>query len=97
MQLGMSTAAFYGRWETEEAASRIAKLPLDCAEVFFQSSSENTVSFAGLVKEKLGGLPCTSVHPVGAYENYMARRPMRQKKDRIRSMVSLLGISLVSL
>ena len=29
MQLGISTAAFYGRWETEEAALRIdAQMPL---------------------------------------------------------------------
>ena len=34
MQLGLSTAAYYGRYETEEAASRIAQLPLDCCEVF---------------------------------------------------------------
>lgn len=81
MQLGLSTAAFYGRWETEEAAAQIARLPLDCAEVFLQSDSENTVEFAQLVKKNLGGIPCTSVHPMGGYENYMAGRPARQIRD----------------
>jgi len=79
--LGLSTAAFYGKWETEEAAARIAKLPLDCAEVFLQSDSETTKEFAALVKENLGSVSCTSVHPLGGYENYMAGRPARQVKD----------------
>lgn len=81
MRLGLSTAAFYGRWETEEAAAQIAKLPLDCAEVFLQSDSENTPKFGRLVRENLAGMPCTSVHPLGGYENYMAGRPARQVRD----------------
>ena len=81
MLLGLSTAAFYGKWETEEAAARIAKLPLDCAEVFLQSDSETTREFAALVKDNLGSVACTSVHPLGGYENYMASRPARQVKD----------------
>ena len=81
MQLGLSTAAFYGRWETEEAARQIAKLPLDCAEVFLQSGSENTREFGRLVKDNLKDVACTSVHPMGGYENYMARRPARQMRD----------------
>lgn len=81
MLLGMSTAAFYGRWETEEAAVQIAKLPLDCAEVFLQSDSENTIEFAQQVRKNLAGIPCTSIHPMGGYENYMAGRPARQIRD----------------
>lgn len=81
MKLGLSTAAFYGRHETEDAAARIAQLPLECAEVFLQSDSENTIEFARLVKENLCGVPCTSVHPLGGYENYMAGRPARQVRD----------------
>ncbi|MBR3795611.1 MAG: sugar phosphate isomerase/epimerase [Clostridia bacterium] len=81
MQLGLSTAAFYGRLETEEAAERIAELGFDCAEVFLQSESENTKAFAALVRRNLQGVPCTSVHPLGGYENYMAGRPARQVRD----------------
>ncbi|MGN0776008.1 MAG: sugar phosphate isomerase/epimerase family protein [Candidatus Ventricola sp.] len=81
MQLGLSTAAFYGRWETEEAAAHIARLPLDCAEVFLQSDSENTPEFGRLVRDSLSGMACTSVHPLGGYENYMAGRPARQVRD----------------
>lgn len=81
MKLGLSTAAFYGRLETEDAAARIAQLPLDCAEVFLQSDSETTTGFARLVKENLFGVPCTSIHTLSGYENYMAGRPARQIRD----------------
>lgn len=81
MQLGLSTAAFYGKWETEEAAERIAALGFDCAEVFLQSDSEHTKEFAALVKRNLGSIPCMSIHPLGSYENYMAGRPARQVRD----------------
>lgn len=81
MKLGISTAAFYGRWETEEAALHIAGLPVDCAEVFLQSQSELSAEFAALVRENLGGAACVSVHPPIGFENYMARRPARQKRD----------------
>lgn len=89
--LGMSTAAFYGRWETEEAAAQIAKLPLDCAEVFLQSDSEIAVEFAQLVKKNLGSLPCTSVHPLGSYENHMAGRPARQMRDAFDQFKRILN------
>ena len=81
MKLGLSTAAFYGRWETEEAAAQMAKLPIDCAEVFLQSQSEYSTSFASLVRRNLAGTACTSVHPLGEYENHMARRSARQMRD----------------
>ena len=90
MQLGLSTAAFYGRYETEDAAARVAQLPLDCAEVFLQSESENTVEFAQLVKRNLAGTPCTSMHPLGGHENYMAGRPARQVRDAFDQFRRLL-------
>ena len=83
MQLGLSTAAFYGRWVTEEAAAQISALPVDCAEVFLQSQSEYEPSFARLVRSKLGDLPCTSIHPLGHHENFLIRRPQRQMADAL--------------
>jgi len=92
LQLGLSTAAFYGRWETEEAAERIAELGFDCAEVFLQSESENTKHFAALVRQKLKDVPCTSVHPLGGYENYMAGRPARQVRDAFDHFRRILDV-----
>ena len=95
MQLGLSTAAFYGRWETEEAAAAISKLQLDCAEVFLQSESENTPEFAALVRQNLGSVVCTSVHPLGGYENYMAGRPARQVRDAFDHFAKVLEAGTV--
>lgn len=82
MQLGLSTAAFYGRWETEEAAGHIARLGMDCAEVFLQTTSEYEPAFAALVRDNLGGVPCVSMHPSGIqFENQMFGRSARQRKD----------------
>ena len=82
MDLGLSTAAFYGRWETEEAAAFIAGQPLSCAEVFLQTFSEYDVSFAREVRARLGEMPCTSVHPMGThFENGMFSRSARQRRD----------------
>ena len=82
MQLGLSTAAFYGRWETEEAAREIALLGMDCAEAFLQTVSEYDPSFAALVREKLDGVPCVSMHPSGIqFENQMFGKSRRQRQD----------------
>lgn len=78
----MSTAAFYGRHETEEAAARLAGLPLDCAEVFLQTFCEYDRAFAREVRARLGGLGCTSVHPLGThFENGLFSKSPRQRQD----------------
>ena len=70
MKIGLSTAAFYGKWEVEEAAVHLRGYGAECAEVFFQTRSEYTREFARLTRDRLDGLPCTSVHPFGtAFEN----------------------------
>lgn len=82
MKLGLSTAAFYGLCETEEAAGRVAALPLDCAEVFLQTFSEYDAAFARDVRARLGALACTSVHAMGTqFENGMFSRSARQRRD----------------
>ena len=80
--LGVSTAAYYGRMETEEAAAEIACLGCACAEVFLQTTSEYTESFARTVKHSLSGVRCTSVHAQGTqFENFMFSRSPRQRAD----------------
>ncbi len=54
----------------------------ECAEVFFQTRSEYTREFARLTRDRLDGLPCTSVHPFGtAFENEFFGRSARQRAD----------------
>lgn len=98
MRLGLSTAAYYGRFETEDAALAIARLPVDCAEVFLQTGSEYEPAFAQLVRENLGSISCTSVHPTGIqFENQMFGRSLRQRRDafavyeRVLDAANVLG------
>ena len=91
MRLGLSTSAFYGRWETEESAQAISRMGLNCAEVFLQTRSEYTREFAQCVRENLGSVPCTSVHPLGTpFENALISRSMRQRRDARDVLCSVL-------
>ena len=82
MRIGISTAAFYGKLETEEAAARIAETGAACCEVFLQTDQEYTVQFARRVKRALSGVPCSGVHPLGtAFENQFFSRSPRQRED----------------
>ena len=49
MKIGLSTAAFYGKWEVEEAAALLGRYGAECAEVFLQTRSEYAREFARLV------------------------------------------------
>lgn len=86
MKIGLSTAAFYGKWEVEEAAALLGRYGAECAEVFLQTRSEYAREFARLVRKNLNGVPCTSVHPFGtAFENeFFARQPGRGRTRWIR-------------
>lgn len=82
MQLGLSTAAFYGRWETEESAAQMARWGVDCAEVFLETYSEYTRAFGTQVHRALCGIPCTSIHPQGTqFENGLTGRSAKQRRD----------------
>ena len=65
MRLGLSSAAFYGRREVEDTAALLPGYGLNVCEVFLNSFSEYSTTFGGLVRERLNGLPCVSVHPKG--------------------------------
>ena len=82
MNIGLSTAAFYGRWETEEAAEHLSDYGAACAEVFLQTRGEMTAGFAADVRKRLNGVPCTSMHPKGTlFENELFGRSPRQRTE----------------
>ncbi len=84
MQIGLSTAAFYGELETEKAAEQMEKYHADCAEVFLQTRSEYTKEFAGTVKKNLGNVRCMSVHAKGThFENDFFGRSAHQRQDAL--------------
>lgn len=85
MKLGMSSAAFYGRGETEDCAVLLKKFGLDTCEIFLETPGEYSGAFGGQVREALGGLPCTSVHPLGTqFEPQLFGRAPRQVDDAFR-------------
>ena len=91
MKLGLSTAAYYGRMETEEAGALIAAMGLDCCEVFLECASEYTAAFGAEVRRALGGLPATSVHPMGTqFESGLFGRSPRQRADSLRVFEGVL-------
>lgn len=82
MLLGLTTAAFYGKLETEDAAEKLRSFDLDCAEVFLETQSEYSAPFGALVKARLGAIPATSAHPLGtAFENSLFSLSARQRLD----------------
>ena len=85
MRIGLSTAAFYGRMETEEAAGYLSRLPVSCAEVFLQTHSEYQSSFGKVVMERLASVPCVSIHPKGTqFEQDLFAQSPRQREDALR-------------
>ncbi|MBQ7784622.1 MAG: sugar phosphate isomerase/epimerase [Clostridia bacterium] len=96
MRLGISTSAFFGRWETDESAMAVSKLPVDCAEVFLQTPSEYTREFGLQVRKNLAGIPCTSVHPLGTlFENQLISRSARQRRDALDILCAVLDAAQV--
>ena len=91
MRFGVSTAAYYGKMETEQAAAEIAALGPDCCEVFLQTFCEYSKEFAGRVLERLEGLPCTGVHPQGTqFENGFFSRSARQRRGAMDQFCRVL-------
>ena len=85
MRLGMSSAVWYGRYETEDAAVHLRDFSLETCEIFLQCGSEYTASFGNEVRARLGDLPCASVHPKGTnFEGDLFSLSPRQTEDAFR-------------
>lgn len=82
MNIGLSSAAFYGRLETEEAAAHLHALNVGLCEVFLETPSEYSRSFGETVARNLQGVKCVSVHAKGTqFEQDLFGRSHRQVED----------------
>ncbi len=82
MRIGLSTAAFYGRLETEDAAARVASLGVPVCEVFLETYSEYRGEFGALVKSRLGDTQAVSVHSkTQHFEADFIGQSARQRED----------------
>ena len=96
MKLGLTSAAFYGCMETEDAAAFLQAFGLDTCEVFLESHSEYTADFGQLVRGKLGALGCTSVHPKGTqFEPDLFGQSARQRDDALSIMRGVMDAGQV--
>lgn len=91
MRVGLSTAAFYGRLETEDAAGRVAALGLPCCEVFLETYSEYRRGFGALVRGRLGDTACVSIHcKTQHFEGDIFGLSARQREDGYALMARFL-------
>ncbi len=94
--IGLTTAAYYGRLETEEAGALLSTMNLDCCEVFLECGSEYGAEFGGIVKRVLGALPARSVHPLGTqFESALFGRSPRQRADALQTFERVLAAGQV--
>lgn len=92
MQIGLSTAAFYGRMETDDAAAHIARLGIPCCEVFLETFSEYTPSFGQTVRHQLGNTRAVSIHSkTQHFEGDIFGLSERQREDAFAWMRSFLS------
>lgn len=91
MKIGLSTGAFYGRLETDDAAVHIKELPVDFCEVFLETPSEYKPAFGSALRNRLGDFPCSSIHVQSPqYEPDLFGASPRQRRDAMASFASAL-------
>ena len=91
MRLGISSAAYYGRLETEDAAAKLRELPVDCCEIFTETRSEYSAEFGALVRKRLDGLPCRAIHAKGTqFEGDLFGASPRQREDAFQVLRGVL-------
>lgn len=91
MRIGLSTAAYYGRLETEDAAAKVSALGLPCCEVFLETYSEYTPAFGAVVRDKLGDTQAVSIHcKTQHFESDILGQSARQRADAYALMERFL-------
>lgn len=91
MRIGLTTAAFYGLMETEDAATHLATLGVPCCEVFLETYSEYNAAFGAFIRERLGEVACVSVHAkTQHFESDFLGASTRQRADSYAMLGSFL-------
>ncbi len=95
MRLGLTSAAFYGRLETEDAARKLRDFSLDVCEIFLETHGEYSLAFGELVKTRLGDLPCRSIHAKGTqFEGDLFGASSRQRQDAYTTLAGVLDCGM---
>lgn len=82
MKLGMSSASFFLRANTEETFDIMRELGIDLCEVFLTTFSEFETDFARIINEKKGEIKVHSVHTLNTtFEPQLYNLAERTRKD----------------
>ncbi len=91
MQVGVSTASLFLRYDNEEAVRVLDGLGVDVAEIFLTSFSEYKPSFARIVKNEMGDLKAHSVHILNSQlEPQIFNRHHRVKADCYATLAEVM-------
>ena len=95
MRLGLTSAAFYGRMETEDAAQKLRDFPLDTCEMFLETHGEYNLAFGELLMQRLCGLHCRSIHAKGTqFEGDLFGASPRQRADAFQIFAGVLDCGM---
>ena len=95
MELGISTATFFGKYLTEESFEQILKLDAHVTEVFLTTFSEYTKKFADTLKALLIDKPLKihSIHSLNnQYEPELFNRMPRTRADAEKIFKDVLNV-----
>lgn len=82
MEIGISTATYFGKLLTEDSFDEIKKTGVKTVEVFMNTFSEYTPEFGDLLKERSKGLSVYSVHASNLnYEPNLSNPTKRARDD----------------
>ncbi len=90
MEIGLSTASFFGKALTEDCFDIIKGAGVNVCEVFLTTFSEYTESFGDLLKERKGDLKVHSVHTLtNQFEPQLSNRAERTRRDAFQIFESV--------
>lgn len=91
MQIGISTAAFYGKAETEQAAQVIGQMGADCMEAFLQCHFEHHGAFGQILKDMAGKTEVRSIHVLSSRdEPGLFSKSLRQRQAALETLCGAL-------
>ncbi len=98
MQVGISTASLFGRFDTEKGLEFLSQNKVPCAEVFLESFCEYDKKFGKKLKKIKGDIKVHSVHtlttqfePTLYSVNLRAQKDSFELLDRTMSVAKIIG------
>ena len=96
MQVGISTASLFGRYNTEDGLKFLSDNKVPCAEVFLESFCEYNENFGLLLKSRQGNLKVHSVHTLTTqFEPTLYSLNERAQKDSFELLDKAMAVAQI--